>query len=96
MKELRRSSLIMLRKSVLTCREAELAFFFSIWVFFHQYHDPQDTAEKGGVSLYPFYHFHQLQKHLGVIQVVAAESTPLRIAGNRTQIRSFWFPSASR
>ena len=47
MKELRCSSLIILRKSVLTCRKAELAFFFSNWVFFHEYHDPLDSKESG-------------------------------------------------
>ena len=36
MKELRLSSPIILRKSILTCRKAELAFF-SMWVFFHEY-----------------------------------------------------------
>ena len=41
MKALRRSSLIILQKFVLTCRKAELAFFvsFSVRVFLHEYHD---------------------------------------------------------
>ena len=95
MKELRRSSLAILRKSVLTYRKAELAFFCSNWLFFHEYHVHR-TAWKGGASLYPFYHFHQLQKHLGISQVVAVESTPLRIAGSRTQTGNLWFPSGSR
>ena len=36
---LRRSPLIILRKSALTCCKAEFSFagFFSIWVFFHEY-----------------------------------------------------------
>ena len=51
--ELRQSSLMILQKSIPTCREAELAFsVFSIWVFFHKYHDSQDNRGKGRVSLY--------------------------------------------
>ena len=57
MKELRRFSFIVLRKSVLTCLKVELdffvfSFFFSIWVFFREYHDSQGSRERGSLSLY--------------------------------------------
>ena len=54
MKELRRSSLIVLRKSALTCHKAELAgfVFSSIWVFFNECHDSQDSRERVRLSLY--------------------------------------------
>ena len=75
MKELRHSLLIMLGKSVLPCRKAELpsSFFFL----------------SGFLS--PLYHFHPLHRHLHISKVMAAESSPLRIAGSWTQSRNLWF-----
>ena len=90
MKELRRSSLIVLRKSVCTCPLLFLTGFSFTNMMIHR------TAGKGWVSLYPFYHFYLLQKHLDISQVVAAERTLLRIAGSRTRTGNLWFPSASR
>ena len=92
MKELRRSSHIILRKSILTCRIGELAFlffvFFSIRVFCHKYHDSQDSRGRGGaIFLTPLYHFH---RHLDISQVIAAKSSPLHIAGSRSQTRNLW------
>ena len=56
MKESRRSSLSILRKSVLTYHQAVLAFFvsfvFSLWVFFQEYHDSQDSRGEGGGYLF--------------------------------------------
>ena len=45
MEELRRSSLIMLQKSVLICHKSELAFFVSFVYqdLFHEYHDSQGS-----------------------------------------------------
>ena len=76
MKELRRSSLIILRMSVLTSRKAELAFFaffFSLsGFFFHEYHDSQGTRGRGeAISLTPRYHFHPLYRRLDISQVIA-------------------------
>ena len=34
------------------------------------------------ISLYPFYHFHPIQRHLDISFVITAESSLLRIAGN--------------
>ena len=73
MKELRHSSLIILRKSVLTCRKAELPSFFL------------------SVLLTPVYHFHTLHRDLDISKVIAAESSLLRVANNRTQTRNFGF-----
>ena len=68
MKELRSSSLIILQKSVLTFRKVELAFF----VFFLS------------GFLTPPYYFHTLHRQLDISKVIAAESSPLRIAGSQT------------
>ena len=76
MKELRRSSLIILRKSVLICRKAELAFFFFLSGF-----------------LSSLYHFHPLHRPLDFSKVIAAEGSPLRIAGRQTQAETFGFLS---
>ena len=57
------------------------------------------TAEgKGGgaISLYPFYHFDALYRHSDISQLIAAGSSPLRIAGTWTRAETFWFPSISR
>ena len=106
MKELKRSSLIILRKPVLTCRKAELAFFvsLSIRVFLNEYHDSQGSRGKGGgerggggarvggaTYLTLLYHFHLLHRPLDISQVIAAERSPLRIAGSQTQTRNLWF-----
>ena len=94
MKVLRRSSLIILRKSVLTCRKAELAFFFLLRFFFFTNIMIHRAAGEGeSISLTPLYHFHPLYRHLDISQVIAAESSPLRIAGSRTQTRNLWFLS---
>ena len=81
MKELRRSSPIILQKSVLTCRKSELVFF-PVWVL----------GEGESISLYLVYHFRPLHRHLDT----AAESSLLRIAGSRTRTRSLWFPNVCR
>ena len=77
MKELRLSSPIILQKSVLTCRKAELAFFvcFSIWVFFHKYSRFTGQQGKGeAIYLYPFYHFNPFHRHLDISRVIAVEN----------------------
>ena len=67
MKELRPSSPIILRMSVLVYCKAELAFYFLlffggflclfvfIWVFFHEYHELKDSRSRGRLSLYNFF-----------------------------------------
>ena len=85
MKELKRSSFIILRKSVLTCRKAELAFSVS---FFYQdlfSRISSFTGQQGkgeAISLTRLYHFHALYRRLDTSQVIAAESLPLGIAGS--------------
>ena len=42
-------------------------FFFSIWLFFHEYLRFTGQQVKGeAISLYPFYHVHSLHRHLGI------------------------------
>ena len=68
MKELRPSSPIILRMSVLVYCKAELAFYFLlflgaffvclfvfIWIFFHEYHELKDSMSRGRLSLYNFF-----------------------------------------
>ena len=65
--------------------------FFSIWLFFHEYSRFTGQQVKGeAISLYPFYHFHPLHRHLDISWVIAAESSPLRIAGSRNQTWNLW------
>ena len=72
-------------------------FFLSIWVFFHEHSRFTGQQEKGeGIYLTPLYHFHPLHGHLDISRAIAAESSPLHIAGSRTRTGSLWFPSASR
>ena len=99
MKELRHSSLTILQNSVLTCRKAELVCFFFVFFlsgFFFMNIMIHRVAGEGGGYLFnsslplPFH------RHLDISQIIAAESSTLRIAGSRTQIRSLWFPIGSR
>ena len=72
-------------------------FLFSIWVFVHEH--SRFTGQQGkeeGIYLTPLYHFHPLHRHLDISRAIAAESSPLRIAGSRTRTGNLWFPSASR
>ena len=66
-------------------------FFFFYLAFFHEY--PRFTGQqvKGEtISLYPFYHFHPLFRHLD-ISCIAAESSPVRIAGRRNRTWNLWY-----
>ena len=72
-------------------------YFFSIWVFFHEHSRFTGQQGKGeGNYLTPLYHFHPLHRHLDISRAIAAESSPLHIAGSRTRTGNLWFPSASR
>ena len=58
--------------------------FFSVWLFFHEYSRLTGQQVKGEtISLYPFYHFHLLHRHLDISWIIAAESSPLQITGSR-------------
>ena len=96
-KRLRRSSPIVLHKSVLTSFKAEFAFFiFFLSEFsFTNIQDSQDSRGRGG-SLYPFYHFHLFHRHLDISWVIAAESSPLRIAGSRIRAGNLWFTNSDK
>ena len=82
------------RKSVLTYRKAE--FLFSVWVFFHEYHDSRTAGKVEVISLFAFYHFHPFHRHLDISQVIATENSPLRIVNSWTRTENLRFPSASR
>ena len=71
--------------------------FFSIWVFFHEHSRLTEQQGKGeGIYLTPPHHFRPLHRHLDISWVIAAESSPLHIAGGRNRTGNLWFPSASR
>ena len=62
-------------------RDFANTFFFSIWVFFHEH--SRFTGQQGkaeDIYLTPVYHFHPLHGHLDISWVIAADSSPLRIA----------------
>ena len=98
MKELRRSSYSeSLFLHAVKQNQLFLFFFFFYQGFFSR--TSWFTGEEGkgeAISLTPLYHFHPLHRHLGVSQVIAAEISPLRIAGSRTQTGKLWFPIGSR
>ena len=84
MKELRRSSPIILWKSAFTYRKAELGSFFLCGFSFTNIHYSKDSRGEGkAVSLYPFYHFFLFHRHLDIYQVIATGRSSLRIAGSR-------------
>ena len=92
MKELRRSSPIILLKSVLTCRKAEWSFFlFFCLGFLSRIFTIHRAAGEDGV-----HRFHPLHRDLDISRVIAAESSPLCIAGSRTRTGNLRFPNASR
>ena len=89
--------------TVITCiqymhlYDTQFFCFFSIWVFFHERSRFTGQQGKGkGIYLTPLYHFHPLHRHLDISRAIAAESSPLHIAGSRTRTGNLWFPSASR
>ena len=63
-------------------------YIFPIWVFFHEYSRMEVLhGKEEGISLAPQYHFHQLHRHLDILNVsgaVTAESSPLYIDSRRT------------
>ena len=66
--------------------EDEPAYFFSIWVFFHEHSRITGLQGKGeGISLTPHYHFHPLHGHLDISWAITAESSLLHIASCRTR-----------
>ena len=70
--------------------------FLSIWVFFHEH--SRITGLQGneeGISLTPHYHFDLIHRHLGISQVVTAESSSLHITSSQTRTGNLWFQSAS-
>ena len=88
MRDLRRSSTTYAKSLFLHVVKHNFLFlfFFSVWVFFQEYSRFPGQEMKGeAISLYPFYHFHLLYRQLGISWVIAAESSPLRIAGSRNR-----------
>ena len=44
-----------------------------------------------GISFFPHYHFHPLQRHLDISQTITAESAPLHMGSSRTRTGTFSF-----
>ena len=66
-------------------------FFCSIWLLFHKYSRFTGQQVKWEfVSLYLFYHFHPLHRHLDIIWVIVADRLPLRMAGSRNRTWDLW------
>ena len=72
-----------------------------IFVFFYQGFFSRIswfTGQQGNgeaISLTSLYHFHLLYRHLDISQIIAAESSLLRIVGSRTHTSNLWFPIGS-
>ena len=66
--------------------------FFSIWLFFPEYSQfTGQQVKRGAISLYRFYHFHLLHRHLDISWVIAAQSSPLGITGSWNQTWNLWY-----
>ena len=67
-------------------------FIFHLAFFSHKYSLFTGQEVKAETtSLYPFYYFHGLHRHLDIRWVIAAESSPLRIAGSRNRTWNLWY-----
>ena len=76
MKDLRRSSSTYTESLLLHVVKHNL-LFFSIWLFFHEYSRfTGQQVKRKAISLYLFYHFHLLHKHLGISWVIAEARSP--------------------
>ena len=71
---------------------------FSCSVFFSQelflslgIYELQDSRGRRRLIVTPFYHFHVIREHLGIKQVIIAESSSLDVASDQTQTGSLWF-----
>ena len=64
--------------------------FFSVCVFSLSLniHESQDCRGREKSILTPYYQFYSLHKHLDVNRKITAESPPLEIANDRTQIEN--------
>ena len=65
--------------------------FFFVMGFLSRPFTNHKAAGKGSISLTPQYHFHTLYRHLGISQVITAESLPMQIASVRTRTENPWF-----
>ena len=73
------------RESVLTCCKAYFWFVF-LYLFFQEYLRFTGQQVKGeAISLFPFYQFQPLHRHLDISWVIVVESSPLRIARSRNR-----------
>ena len=70
----------------------QISFFFSTWVFFHEYSRFTGQHGKGkGIYLTLLYHFQPVHRHIENSWAITAESSPLHIASNRTRTGNLGF-----
>ena len=66
--------------------------FFSIWLFFQEYSRFTRQQVKGkAISLYPFYHFQPLCRHLDIRWVIDADSVLLCRTGSLNRTWNLWY-----
>ena len=68
-----------------------LVFFFLSGFFLQYSRFTGQQVKWETISLYPFYHFNPLYRHLDISWVIAAESSPLRMPGSRNQTWNLWY-----
>ena len=66
-----------------------LLFFFYLDFVSRIFTIHRTACEGGGYLL--IYHFHPLYRHFDIIWVIAAESSPLRIAGSQNRTWDLWY-----
>ena len=94
MKDSRRSSSTYTESLFLHVVKHNLLFllFFFYLAFLSRIFTIHRTAGEGeAISLYTFYHFSPLHRHLDSSWVIAAESSPLRIAGSLNRTWNLWY-----
>ena len=84
------------RESALTYCKAQFAFFvlvfFSVFFFFSKISTiHRISVKEETISLYSFKHFRLLHRHLDISWVIAAENSPLHIAGSRNCTWNLWY-----
>ena len=94
MKRFKTLSIHIHRESVLQCCNAWfvfLLFLLSGFSYSNIYNSQDRRWSREAISLYPFYKFDPLHRHLDISLVITAESSPLHIAGSRNRTWNLWY-----
>ena len=63
----------------------KVVFFFYLGFLSRTSQFTGQQVKREAISLIPHYHFHPLHRHLDIIRVITAESSPLHIVSSRAR-----------